>query len=557
MKRFISILLIISACLALISCSRAVSNTGTDTTVNGHVVYNTASKARKNYTAGDYVNGFINASLPVDNVIVYDEETDLNELLGRPNQYTSKVNFADTRIPQSDPEDPIGGTVEVFNNNDDLQLRKSDLESVEDLYQFIYVSPDGLALLRISYVLNPEDAEEYVNVLNNIEDYIDLTSPPKSSPAVPANTAITIENEFNFSADDVFSTMKTDNELATFTTRHTFEYDQYIADWASIGSIRAVCFVSKTSNKVMAIILACQNLSVNTGHGDVWIEHVKQVLGLCGSDKTWDTLYSELSLNNFIKGATTSTASNSISIRFSWDNDFACFRIAPESTALDIASLPIRIDKPEDFLKDDKRRDGFEKMLESYDFKGIIEAANAYIGASNPQPEDYAYKAIELSQKAKEQLSKCKINKDSHTDDITIYYKGVEAISKSINIVPYMGDYGMEIRLGFKASNWVYFEETSIKVGEDEFIEDSYSNKYLVRDVISGGVLEYIDTTFYHEDIEKIINADSPTIRFIGEGDKKRDHAFTASEIKALKLLDELAGTLDDLSYMIYEWEEL
>lgn len=551
MKRLISILLVIAVCFALVSCSQAASGKESDN--HGSVV----SDAGKIYTASDYVNSFINASLPVDNVIVYDEDTDLNELLGKPNQYTSKVNFADTRIPQTDPEDPIGGTVEVFNSIDDLMSRKADLESAEDLYQFIYVSPDGLALLRISYVLNPEDGEEYANVLNNIEDYINLTPPPKASPTVPPNAAITDDNKFNFSADDVFNTMKDDSGAATFTTRHTFEYDGYVADWASIGSIRAACFVSKTDNNVMGIMIACKNLSVNTGRGDEWIGNVQQVLDLCGSDKTWDEISDELSLKNFTKNTTTSAITNRVSVQFSWDDDFACFRIAPESTVLDIASLPIIIEKPEDYLKDDTRRADFNKMVKSNDFKGIIKAANAYIEANNPLPEDNAYKAIELSQKATDLLKKCKVIKDKHTGDVKIYYKGVESISKSINFLPYLDNGDLTIRLGFRASNWVFFEDVSIKVGEDEFIEESYDYFKVVRDVMSGGIREYIDDTFSSIDIEKIINADSPSIRFEGDDDKKRDHKLTANEIKALKLLDELETTLASLSRMIYEWEEL
>lgn len=44
--------------------------------------------------------------LLIGTVVVYTAETDTNKLLGRPNQYTSKVNFADTSLDQPDPNDP-------------------------------------------------------------------------------------------------------------------------------------------------------------------------------------------------------------------------------------------------------------------------------------------------------------------------------------------------------------------------------------------------------------------------------------------------------------------
>jgi hypothetical protein len=35
------------------------------------------------------------------------ERTDANSLMGRPNQYTSKVNFADKRVEQSDSKNSV------------------------------------------------------------------------------------------------------------------------------------------------------------------------------------------------------------------------------------------------------------------------------------------------------------------------------------------------------------------------------------------------------------------------------------------------------------------
>ena len=80
----------------------------------------------KKYTAEEVYEKLKEKNQNIGRVVVYSEETDINELLGRPNQYTSKVTFEDLRVPQTnknlDPEyfsqeeinEPQGGTIEVF-----------------------------------------------------------------------------------------------------------------------------------------------------------------------------------------------------------------------------------------------------------------------------------------------------------------------------------------------------------------------------------------------------------------------------------------------------------
>lgn len=85
-------------------------------------------------TAKQLVIKLQESNIPIDNVIVYNEQTDENKLLGRPNQYVSKINFADTRLDQFDDASPNGGTIEVFNNSSDLKRRKADNERVSYIY---------------------------------------------------------------------------------------------------------------------------------------------------------------------------------------------------------------------------------------------------------------------------------------------------------------------------------------------------------------------------------------------------------------------------------------
>ena len=104
--------------------------------------------------------------LPIDKITVFTAETDPNALLGRPHQYTSKVNFHDSRLEP--PRDPArldvqdGGSIEVFANQDDAEPRfdyVSGLAKSPLFAEYDYV--EGKALLRLSHQLTPDQASEY------------------------------------------------------------------------------------------------------------------------------------------------------------------------------------------------------------------------------------------------------------------------------------------------------------------------------------------------------------------------------------------------------------
>ena len=94
---------------------------------------------------------------------------DPNHLLGRPNQYTSKVTFTDTRIKAADVTDSskgsvdLGGAVEVFANPADAAARAKYIEAVTKsmsaLAEYDYVH--GTVLVRVSHYLTPAQAAGY------------------------------------------------------------------------------------------------------------------------------------------------------------------------------------------------------------------------------------------------------------------------------------------------------------------------------------------------------------------------------------------------------------
>ncbi|WP_435841444.1 hypothetical protein [Streptomyces gardneri] len=94
---------------------------------------------------------------------VVTEDNDPNNLLGRPNQYTSKITFTDSRIKAGDVTgaDPgrveLGGAIEVFTTAADAQARADYIQKVTKgmpmLVEYDYVS--GPVLLRVSRYLTP------------------------------------------------------------------------------------------------------------------------------------------------------------------------------------------------------------------------------------------------------------------------------------------------------------------------------------------------------------------------------------------------------------------
>ncbi|MFD5731970.1 hypothetical protein ACFWIY_03945 [Streptomyces sioyaensis] len=94
---------------------------------------------------------------------------DPNHLLGRPSQYTSKVTFADSRVPASDRSGhkagdvELGGAIESFANAADASTRAKYIQAVTKgmpaLGEYDYVH--GALVIRISRLLTPRQAGQY------------------------------------------------------------------------------------------------------------------------------------------------------------------------------------------------------------------------------------------------------------------------------------------------------------------------------------------------------------------------------------------------------------
>lgn len=165
MKRMIAVMLSVFMLFGVAGCGSKTSNsnTPTNTEQSGQKEEKKEKIDISKMSDEEIINKFVEAGFPISNIIVYTEETDENELLGRPKGYIQKTNFADSRYEQYNiDEDPIGGTIEIFNNAEDAKSRYEYLDSVYDMISgrnYMYLRDN--ILFRIHSELTPTHAKEY------------------------------------------------------------------------------------------------------------------------------------------------------------------------------------------------------------------------------------------------------------------------------------------------------------------------------------------------------------------------------------------------------------
>lgn len=118
--------------------------------------------------------GLKNKIATISESIVYTADSDPNNLLGRPGQYTSKAGFHDTRVAAKDVEfmaEPFdvkkGGDIEVFADEAGAKKRADYIGALVNqpgsaiLGGPQYIHLKGRVLLRVSGALSPTVDAEY------------------------------------------------------------------------------------------------------------------------------------------------------------------------------------------------------------------------------------------------------------------------------------------------------------------------------------------------------------------------------------------------------------
>jgi len=116
-------------------------------------------------TAADIGEEMNHELASVTRTIDLTEDTDANNLLGRPHGYTSATVLVDDNLScdTSDPGVDCGGTVEVFATEADAKARATYIDSIISGSSLFteYDTLSGSALLRVSGDIKPSLAKKY------------------------------------------------------------------------------------------------------------------------------------------------------------------------------------------------------------------------------------------------------------------------------------------------------------------------------------------------------------------------------------------------------------
>lgn len=177
MKKALSISMLIVLILMLPACS---SNTSSP---------NKSNKKKdvilEKMTATEVEQMLKDGGFPLKEITTYDEKTDPNLLLGRPNGYKSKALVNDTLAIQTAYDNAevsdfqtieefekdnylLGVDVEVFETHSLAKKRMDYLQSLSAPLVYEYDYLQGATLMRVSGYLTPEQAKQYEKALNDM-----------------------------------------------------------------------------------------------------------------------------------------------------------------------------------------------------------------------------------------------------------------------------------------------------------------------------------------------------------------------------------------------------
>lgn len=127
-------------------------------------------------TVEDITAAYKEANPAVTDSIIFTEENDPNEALGRPNQYIGKADLSIEGVEELNEDKAqglSGGTIETFNNEKDCDARAEYLKAFMDpamgafgVDQYTYKYKK--MIFRISHSVTPENAAKYKELMDGI-----------------------------------------------------------------------------------------------------------------------------------------------------------------------------------------------------------------------------------------------------------------------------------------------------------------------------------------------------------------------------------------------------
>lgn len=168
-RRAVAVLCVGLSLLGFAACGSNSVASNTPIATNTPSVTATPKIAHAGQASDQLMAGLKAKGLPIGASFTFTADNDQNKLLGRPGQYTGKVNWNDMRIQTSDTGPDIsasdGGSIETFATADDATRRFTYVSNIAKtggpFAEYDYV--DGTALLRVSGQLTPAQAKAYAD----------------------------------------------------------------------------------------------------------------------------------------------------------------------------------------------------------------------------------------------------------------------------------------------------------------------------------------------------------------------------------------------------------
>jgi hypothetical protein len=364
----------------------------------------------------------------------------------------------------------------------------------------------------------------------------------------------TLFDTLNITQESFLSAIDTDN---TFITERPYTYDDYTVEWYrnQQSTIKILTFIEPNKSEISALSF------ITEGANDVilskFIKYFTDSATLCGVDEEnlIDKLVStEKAKKDLSEKDYSEITSNNIICRYEVDreNNYYILKIYPVDTTLDVDSLPVKVARENDFFTSEENQKLYSEYLEKHQYTEILALVENYISESSPKETDSAFIIKEKIQPLISEMANCNIVADDFDGQVYIYYNGLTEINAKNNVVTFIEGTSVKNRVGFINNDWIFFETAKIKT--DDGIIDT-SQRSSVRDVLNGGnIIEYCDSSFNSDEVEKIANSNSVTIRFEGKDGKTLDHTLTADEINAIKIMPIITKTYVFLSDLKYHW---
>lgn len=157
-------------------------------------------------------------------------------------------------------------------------------------------------------------------------------------------------------------------------------------------------------------------------------------------------------------------------------------------------------------------------------------------------------------------IKKCNVSYDIVEGKTKVVYTGVTDIGPNIYVAPSVAtsDWGyatLEYKVGFRKTNWLYFDELSVASQDQKAKTQSYNSYDINRNVVGGSTVE--EYVYSYLDFASYVDDEGVIVRFKNSDTRETlDHNLTETEITAISELKELSRLHFSVFVRIKNWIE-